>query len=69
MPKDSPLPVSVTIHDLFHIAPRVVNLSEGPVQVGDAEVGRARQRDLEHLMGGLEVAHVFCDGLRHHRQA
>ena len=59
VPKESPLPVSVTIHDLFHIAPRVVNFSEGAVQVGDAEVGRARRRDLELLMEGLARADLF----------
>ena len=59
VPKESPLPVSVTIHDLFHISPRVVNLPEGSVQVGDVEVGRARRRDLELLHEGLVRADLF----------
>ena len=58
VPEDCPIPVSVTVHDLFHLFPRSV---EG-VEVGEHSPGRIRKRDLEKLKDGLRRADLLiCD--------
>ena len=49
VPDDSPVPVCVTVHDLFHLRPREVL----GIAVGEVSPGRIRRRDLAELEAGL----------------
>ncbi len=55
VPDSSPVPVSVTVHDLFHLRPREVL----GVPVGEASVGVVRRKDLAALEAGLGRADLF----------
>ena len=59
IPKDSDLPVSITIHDLFHLEPRRITTSRGKVNIGDQSPGILRRRDLSHLRKGINRADLL----------
>lgn len=56
---DKPVPVSVTVHDLFHLSPRKVSTSDGKVSVGHQSPGMLRSRDISHLKEGLSRADLL----------
>ena len=59
VPKVSKIPVSVTVHDLFHLEPRKISTSQGIVSIGDSSPGLIRRRDLKHIRRGLERADLL----------
>ena len=59
IPEGCDLPVSITIHDLFHLEPRRITTSHGKVNIGDQSPGILRRRDLSHLRKGLNRADLL----------
>tara|TARA_B100000700_G_C15030570_1_gene850273 strand:- start:1719 stop:2834 length:1116 start_codon:yes stop_codon:yes gene_type:complete len=59
VPKESKIPVSITIHDLFHLEPRRISTSQGKVSIGDNSPGFLRRQDLKHIRRGLERADLL----------
>jgi len=59
IPEGCDLPVSITIHDLFHLEPRRITTSHGKVSIGDQSPGILRRRDLSHLRKGIERADLL----------
>ena len=55
VPTNSPLPVSITVHDLFHLFPRQWR----EVEVGEAKPNWIRRRDLAHLRKGIARADLL----------
>jgi len=53
------VPVSVTVHDLFHISPRKVSTTEGEISVGQQSPGMLRARDITHLKEGISRADLL----------
>jgi glycosyltransferase involved in cell wall biosynthesis len=56
VPLASPVPVSVTIHDLFHLQPRFANVDNLTMEVGQMRPGFIRSRDIKRVMAGLSRA-------------
>ena len=56
VPKDCKVPVSITIHDLFHLEPRKISTPQGHVSIGNTKPGLLRSRDLKHIRRGLELS-------------
>ena len=62
VPHDSSIPVAVTVHDLFHLDPQIIESPEGKITVGEQNPGRVRKRDLEKIHAGLGRADLLiCD--------
>lgn len=62
VPENCPVPVVVTVHDLFHLDPTIIETPLGPVTVGDTNPGMIRKRDLKKLKAGLARADLLvCD--------
>ena len=62
VPKNSPIPVVVTVHDLFHLDPQIVETPEGPITVGNTSTGLIRKRDIGKIRKGLSRANLLiCD--------
>ena len=59
VPENCNLPVSVTIHDLFHLEPRRIQTSHGRVNIGDRSPGILRRQDLSHIRRGLARADLL----------
>ncbi len=59
VPKKSSIPVSVTIHDLFHLEPRKISANSGTVNVGSSSPGILRRNDLSHIRKGLGRADLL----------
>ena len=59
VPKNCPVPVIVTVHDLFHISPRKIIGGDVTVSVGEQNPGLFRRRDLKMLKKGLERADMI----------
>ena len=59
VPKKCPVPVIVTVHDLFHINPRKIIGGDVTVSVGEQNPGLFRRRDLRMLKKGLERADMI----------
>ena len=59
VPQNCDLPVSVTIHDLFHLEPRRIQTSHGRVNIGDRSPGFLRRQDLSHIRKGLGRADLL----------
>ena len=59
VPKESKIPVSVTVHDLFHLEPRKISTPQGKVRIGDNSPGLIRRHDLKHIRRGLERADLL----------
>ena len=58
VPENCPVPVSITVHDLFHLYPRVVD----GIEVGDQKPGPVRRKDITKLKAGLNRADLLiCD--------
>ena len=62
VPHNSLIPVAVTVHDLFHLDPQIIESPEGKITVGEQIPGRVRKRDLEKIRAGLGRADLLiCD--------
>ena len=62
VPKNSRVPVAVTVHDLFHLFPEVRTFGETGVEIGDPSPSFIRRRDLRKLKDGLRRANLLiCD--------
>ena len=62
VPHNSQIPVAVTVHDLFHLDPQIIESPEGKITVGEQNPGRVRKRDLEKIRAGLGRADLLiCD--------
>ncbi len=59
VPQNCDLPVSVTIHDLFHLEPRRIQTSHGRVNIGERSPGFLRRQDLSHIRKGLGRADLL----------
>ena len=59
VPQNCDLPVSVTIHDLFHLEPRRIQTSHGRVNIGERSPGFLRRQDLSHIRRGLARADLL----------
>ena len=59
VPQNCNLPVSVTIHDLFHLEPRRIQTSHGRVNIGNRSPGFLRRQDLAHIRKGLGRADLL----------
>jgi len=59
VPENCNLPVSITIHDLFHLEPRRISTSHGKVNIGDRSPGFLRRQDLSHIRRGLSRADLL----------
>lgn len=58
VPENCSVPVSITVHDLFHLYPRVVD----GIEVGDQKPGPVRRKDITKLKAGLNRADLLiCD--------
>ena len=65
VPMQSKIPVVITIHDLFHLSPETVQLNDESIQIGEANPGYIRRRDLKKLRQGINRAnHLICNS--HH---
>ena len=47
VPKSCDVPVTITVHDLFHIFPEKLRVGEDVIEVGDNNPGLFRRRDLK----------------------
>ena len=62
VPKNSLLPVAITIHDLFHMFPEQLQFGNDVVDIGDVSPGMIRRRDLNKLKHGVRRAsHLICN--------
>ena len=59
VPKNSSVPVAVTVHDLFHISPRKINVEFDSINVGDMSPNFVRRIDLQKLKEGLKRADLL----------
>jgi len=59
VPQNCDLPVSITIHDLFHLDPRRISTSNGKVKIGDTSPGLIRRMDLSHIRKGIGRADLL----------
>lgn len=59
VPKNSEIPVVVTVHDLFNICPRLIEGSDVPIPVGEPNPGIIRGRDISKLRAGLSRADLL----------
>ena len=59
VPKSTPSPVVVYVHDFFHLFPETIVLSGESVEVGNHRPGLVRTRDLRRLLKGLKRADAF----------
>ncbi len=62
VPKNSPIPVVITVHDLFHLFPEQLRFTDEVIEVGEVRPGAIRRRDLTKLKKGIERAtHLLCN--------
>ena len=62
IPKNSKLPVVVTVHDLFHLFPTKMTLGEQEIDIGEQNPPSYRRRDIKKLKRGLARADLLiCD--------
>ncbi len=59
VPKNSSIPVAVTVHDLFHIKPRNIHIGEVSIKVGNMNPNFIRKMDIKKLKYGLERADLL----------
>ena len=59
VPKRSPVPVVVYVHDFFHLYPTTVQLAATQVEIGEQRPSFVRRRDLARLKRGLSRADAF----------
>ena len=61
VPKNSVLPVVITIHDLFHMFPEQLQFGDDVVDIGDVSPGLIRRRDLNKLKHGVtRASNLIC---------
>ena len=61
VPNNSPIPVIITVHDLFHMFPEQLQFGDERVDIGDLSPGMIRRRDLIKLKHGVRRAsHLIC---------
>ena len=61
VPNNSPIPVIITVHDLFHMFPEQLQFGDERVDIGDLSPGIIRRRDLIKLKHGVRRAsHLIC---------
>jgi len=61
VPNNSPLPVAITIHDLFHMFPEQLQFGGDLVDIGELSPGMIRRRDLNKLKDGVSRAtNLIC---------
>ena len=62
VPHNSPIPVIVTVHDLFHMFPEQLQFGKDVVDIGELSPGIIRRRDLNMLKHGVRRAsHLICN--------
>ena len=62
VPNNSPIPVIITVHDLFHMFPEQLQFGDERVDIGDLSPGMIRRRDLNKLKHGVRRAsHLICN--------
>ena len=62
IPKNSKLPVVVTVHDLFHLFPTKMKLGGQEIDIGEQNPPSYRRRDIKKLKRGLARADLLiCD--------
>ena len=62
IPKNSKLPVVVTVHDLFHLFPTKMKLGGQEIDIGEQNPPSYRRRDINKLKRGLARADLLiCD--------
>lgn len=62
IPENCPLPVVVTVHDLFHFFPERIKVGTDSIEVGEQNPRWYRRRDLAKLRAGLARADLLvCD--------
>ena len=59
VPMDCKIPVSITVHDLFHLKPRKISTKQGKISIGDSRPSLLRRQDLKHIRRGLERADLL----------
>ena len=61
IPKHSPAPVVVYVHDFFHLFPETISLNGEPIEVGEQRPPWYRRSDLKGLMKGINRANgIIC---------
>ena len=62
VPKNSSLPVCVTVHDLFHLFPSSMKIGDQEIAIGEQNPPSYRRRDIKKLKKGLARADLLiCD--------
>ena len=62
IPKRSPAPVVVYVHDFFHLFPEVISLNGERIEVGEQQPPWYRRSDLKRLMKGIGRANgIICN--------
>lgn len=62
VPKNSKVPVVVTVHDLFHLYPKQLHMGTTNVEIGQLKPPLMRRRDLSQLKRGLARSDLLlCD--------
>ncbi len=69
VPKSCDVPVTITVHDLFHIFPEKLRVGEDVIEVGDNNPGLFRRRDLKKLTQGLARSDFLMCNSRHTHKA
>ena len=59
IPKNSKLPVVVTVHDLFHLFPTKMKLGGQEIDIGEQNPPSYRRRDIKKLKRGLARADLL----------
>ena len=59
VPRNSLIPVAVTVHDLFHINPRNIDVEDVSIKVGNANPNFFRKMDIKKLKNGLQRADLL----------
>ena len=59
VPKNSRIPVAVTVHDLFHINPRKITIDNDVINVGENNPNLFRKFDINKLKSGLSRADLL----------
>jgi len=62
IPKHSPVPIVIYVHDFFHLFPKVLSLSDEQIEVGELHPPWYRRSDLKRLMKGISRASgIICN--------
>ena len=69
VPDNCGVPVTITVHDLFHLFPQHLQIGDDSIEVGDTKPGLLRRKDLKKLRQGLSKADFLMCNSRHTHQA